>query len=61
MGGVTGLDMPALLEVAQLRGYDRRIMAELLLGCEIGIVSGFAMRDDDDPDPEQHTMKDQEV
>ena len=61
MGGVAGLDLPATLEMAQLRGYDRRMMAQLLPGCEAGIVSGCAMRDDDDPDPGEHTEKDQEA
>ena len=59
MGGVSGLDLPAALEMARLRGYDQSMMAQLLPGCEAGIVSGYGMRDDDDPDPGEYAGREQ--
>ncbi len=52
MGGVMGLDMPAALQIGVDLGYDRRLMALLMPGCEAGVVSGYAEladREGDDP------------
>ena len=42
MGGVIGLDMPALLTLAEDYGFDRPAMAHLLPYGEAGMASGLA-------------------
>lgn len=42
MGGVIGLDQPALLQLAEALGYDRRAAALLLPYAEAGMVSALA-------------------
>ena len=42
MGGVIGLDLPALLTLAEDFGFDRADMAHLLPYGEAGMVSGLA-------------------
>ncbi|WP_096701326.1 hypothetical protein [Magnetospirillum sp. 15-1] len=39
-GGITGLDLPALLIQAQTLGYDRPLLARLLPFAERGMVAG---------------------
>lgn len=41
-GGITGLDLPALLIRAQALGYDRHLLARLLPFAERGMVAGSA-------------------
>ncbi|PKR54402.1 DUF7697 family protein [Thalassospira marina] len=48
MGGVIGLDMPALLELARLRGYDAEILAQLLPDCEKGLLAALAEKGAED-------------
>ncbi|CAA7620602.1 hypothetical protein [Magnetospirillum sp. SS-4] len=39
-GGITGLDLPALLIQAQALGYDQPLLARLLPFAERGMVTG---------------------
>tara|TARA_R110000751_G_scaffold76247_1_gene153573 strand:+ start:33886 stop:34125 length:240 start_codon:yes stop_codon:yes gene_type:complete len=48
MGGVIGLDMPALIELARLRGYDVEILSRLLPDAEQGFLAAIAERVNDD-------------
>jgi hypothetical protein len=41
-GGITGLDLPALLIQAQALGYDQPLLARLLPSAERGMVTGAA-------------------
>jgi len=41
-GGITGLDLPALLIQAQALGYDQPVLARLLPFAERGMVAGAA-------------------
>lgn len=41
-GGITGLDLPALLIQAQALGYDQPLLAHLLPFVERGMVAGSA-------------------
>ncbi|TNC93402.1 MAG: hypothetical protein FD119_4044 [Stygiobacter sp.] len=41
-GGITGLDLPALLIQAQALGYDQPLLARLLPFAERGMVAGAA-------------------
>lgn len=48
MGGVIGLDMPALIELTRLRGYDAEIVSRLLPDAEQGLLAAMAERNKDD-------------
>jgi hypothetical protein len=41
-GGITGLDLPALLIQAEALGYDQPLLARLLPFAERGMVAGAA-------------------
>ncbi|TAN72951.1 MAG: hypothetical protein EPN20_03445 [Magnetospirillum sp.] len=41
-GGITGIDLPALLIQAQALGYDQPLLARLLPFAELGMVAGSA-------------------
>jgi len=41
-GGITGLDLPALLIQAQALGYDPHLLSRLLPFAERGMVAGAA-------------------
>ena len=41
MGGVVGLDLPALLEISDALGYDRQAMAVLLPFVESGLLEAL--------------------
>jgi len=41
-GGITGLDLPALLIQAEALGYDQPLLAQLLPFAERGMVAGSA-------------------
>jgi len=41
-GGITGIDLPALLIQAQALGYDQSLLARLLPFAERGMVAGAA-------------------
>jgi hypothetical protein len=41
-GGITGLDLPALLIQAEALGYDQPLLARLLPFAERGMVAGYA-------------------
>ena len=41
MGGVVGLDMPALLEISDALGYDRNVMIVLLPYAEAGLMEAL--------------------
>ena len=41
-GGITGLNLPALLIQAQALGYDQPFLVRLLPFAERGMVAGFA-------------------
>ncbi len=41
-GGITGLDLPALLIQAEALGYDQPLVARLLPFAERGMVAGSA-------------------
>ncbi|BAE49188.1 hypothetical protein A6A04_15085 [Paramagnetospirillum marisnigri] len=41
-GGITGLDLPALLIQAEALGYDRPLLVRLLPFVERGMVAGSA-------------------
>ena len=46
MGGVVGLDMPALLLLSDAFGYEKEVMARLLAAAESGVVDGIAEAQD---------------
>ena len=46
MGGVIGLDLPALLALSDSFGYDKEVMARLLSAAERGVVDGIAEAQD---------------
>jgi hypothetical protein len=48
MGGVIGLDMPALIDLARLRGYDAEIHSRLLPDAEQGLLSAISEREEED-------------
>jgi hypothetical protein len=53
MGGIVGLDLGAVLTVADALGYDRRWMALLLPAAEAGMVAGYRKLDEQTADSEE--------
>ena len=47
MGGVIGLDLPAVLKLGEAHGFDREAMAWLLPHGEAGIVEAAVQRAED--------------
>ena len=41
MGGVLGFDYAAVFQMADVLGYDRYAVAQMIGDCERGIVKGF--------------------
>ena len=59
MGGVIGLDLSAVLQLAHTLGYDETAMAELLPYAERGMVTAINARTphDGDQDPLDQTQR----
>ncbi len=53
MGGVVGIDLAAVMTVAEAVGYDRRSMAMLIPAAEAGMVAGYRKLDEQTADNEE--------
>jgi hypothetical protein len=53
MGGVVGIDLMAVLTVAEAIGYDLRAMALLVPAVEAGMVTGYRKLDEQTADSEE--------
>ena len=47
-GHVVGIDMTAVLSLAEARGYDLSVVSELLQAAEAGLVEGLSEKLQDD-------------
>lgn len=50
MGGIIGFDLPALLEISDTLGYDRRAMVQLIPYAEAGFLEALQQRRDEEPE-----------
>ncbi|MEI8396306.1 MAG: hypothetical protein WCF85_16350 [Rhodospirillaceae bacterium] len=57
-GLIAVLDIPAVLALAEARGYDRRAVALLLPAFAAGVSAGFAGCGESDPEPSPDTSPD---